>query len=79
MPDPTLNTNDSKISTTLNKKTVGRQMSIYESQLLELQKKHLEARILNEKRICEKELEILDIKKNIKLLKLQVLQKTLNN
>jgi hypothetical protein len=50
-------------------------MSAFEEEMLQLHKAHLEARIDNERRINEKEMEILKTKHEVELQKLEILKK----
>ncbi|KAJ3622512.1 hypothetical protein MTP99_003017 [Tenebrio molitor] len=51
------------------------EMSAFEEEMLQLHKAHLEARIDNERRINEKEMEILKTKHEVELQKLDILKK----
>jgi membrane-bound lytic murein transglycosylase MltF len=51
------------------------EMSAFEEEMLQLHKAHLEARIDNERRINEKEMEILKTKHEVELQKLEILKK----
>lgn len=50
-------------------------MSAFEEEMLQLHKAHLEARIDNERRINEKEMEILKTKHEVELQKLEIFKK----
>lgn len=52
-------------------------MTEYEEEMLNLNRKHIEQRIENEKEIHKKELEILEFKRKVEEKKIQVLEKYL--